>query len=201
MKTSNFLILLLFVFTTITASADGYEVGEYTSDFNLKNVNGEMVSLDNYKDAKGFIVIFTCNTCPYAQKYEQRIIDLHKKFSEQGFPVIAINSNDPEKSSGDAFAEMKTRAEEKDYPFPYLQDVDQLVAKKYGATRTPEVYLLVKDDNKYKLVYTGAIDDNYQDASAVSINYIDAAIGSYSSGQEVKQEKTKAIGCTIKWKS
>lgn len=197
-------ILISFLLTLIGISsviADGYDVGDYVSDFNLKSVNGEMVSLDDYNDAKGFIVIFTCNTCPYAQKYEQRIIELHEKFDKKGFPVIAINPNDPAKSSGDSYAKMKKRSSEKNYPFHYLQDVDQTVARKYGATRTPQTYLLVKEADKYKLIYTGAIDDNYSDANQVSVNYISSALDAYQKGEKVKNETTKAIGCTIKWKS
>ncbi len=201
MKITKNIFLICALFSSLSLMANGYEVGDYTSDFKLKNVDGKMVSLSDYEDARGFILIFTCNTCPYAQKYEQRIIELHEKFSQQGFPVIAINPNDPGKSSGDAFDLMKARAKEKDFPFPYLQDQDQTIAQKYGATRTPEVYLLAKHDDKFKLIYTGAIDDNYSDASKVSTRYIAEAINQYTSGNEVKEKATKAIGCTIKWKS
>ncbi|MFW5761348.1 MAG: thioredoxin family protein [Cyclobacteriaceae bacterium] len=201
MKITKNIFLICALFSSLSLMANGYEVGDYTSDFKLKNVDGKMVSLSDYEDARGFILIFTCNTCPYAQKYEQRIIELHEKFSQQGFPVIAINPNDPGKSSGDAFDLMKARAKEKDFPFPYLQDQDQTIAQKYGATRTPEVYLLAKHDDKFKLIYTGAIDDNYSDASKVSTRYIAEAINQYTAGKEVKEKATKAIGCTIKWKS
>lgn len=202
MKTKHAFFLVLFLFITILSFADdGYNIGDYVSDFNLKNVDGDMISLADFEEAKGFIVIFTCNTCPYAQKYEQRIIDLHERFSKQGFPVIAINPNDPIKSSGDSFDKMQTRATEKNYPFPYLQDEDQKIAKNYGATRTPEVYLLAKHNDKLKLIYTGAIDDNYRDPKAVKVNYIQQAINSFEQEEEIKETKTKAIGCTIKWKS
>jgi peroxiredoxin len=179
------------------ASTNGLEIGDTAPDFSLKNVDGSMVSLADYEDAKGFIVIFTCNHCPYAVKYEDRIIELHNTYASQGYPVVAINPNDPEVQPADSFEAMQERAEEKDFPFAYLFDDGQKIYPQYGATRTPHVYLL---DAERVVRYIGAIDDNYADASAVSEKYIENAIAAMENGDAPNPAKTKAIGCTIKSK-
>lgn len=164
----------------------------------MKNIDNEKVSLSDYKDAKGFLVIFTCNTCPYSVAYEDRIIALDKKYKEKGVPVIAINPNDPAKKSGDSFEKMQVRAKEKGFTFPYLFDDGQEIFPKYGAKRTPHVYLLEKTDKGNMVRYIGAIDDNYQDASQVEDKYVEDAVDAMLSGQEIKVTVTKAIGCSIK---
>jgi len=175
-------------------------VGDIARDFQLKNVDGKMVSLTDYPKAKGFIVVFTCNHCPFSQAYEQRIIDLHKKFEKKGYPVIAINPNDKDRSPDDSYEHMVTRAKEKKYPFVYLYDETQVIAKTYGATRTPHVYLLNKTDRGHVVSYIGAIDDNSEDASAVKEKYVEDAVNALLSGKTITKTSTKAIGCTIKWK-
>lgn len=179
--------------------SEGYQVGDFARDFNLKNVDGNMVSLANYNDAKGFIVIFTCNSCPYAKMYEDRINDLDQKFKGQGYPVIAIQPNDAIASPDDSFENMQQRAKEKNFTFPYLIDETQEITKIYGATRTPHVYLLNKERGKMKVTYIGAIDDNYRDASAVKVKYVEDAIAELDANRSVSNNYTKAIGCTIKW--
>lgn len=195
------LILALFTITLISSTppvVDAYKIGEQASDFSLKNVDGKMVSLASLKGVKGYIVIFTCNTCPYAVMYEDRIIDLHNKYAPMGYPVVAINPNDPEVKPGDSFAAMQTRAKEKSFPFNYLFDEKQEVFPAFGAARTPHVFLL--DANRY-VRYIGAIDDNAQDASSVSTKYLENAISALQSGNNPDPSETKAIGCTIKVKS
>lgn len=195
--------ILLFAFGLFLVPysfADGYKVGDMAEGFNLKNVNGKMVSLSDYPDAKGIIVVFTCNHCPYAKLYEQRIIQLHKKYASEGYPVIAINPNDPEKQPDDSFENMIKRSKEKNYPFVYLFDETQKTAKAFGATRTPHVYLLNKVQNKYQVAYIGAIDDNPQSAEDVDKRYVENAISALQKGKKVPMSSTKAIGCTIKWK-
>jgi len=195
------LLLALFTFTLISAVApvvDAYKVGEQAADFSLKNVDGSMVSLADYKGVNGYIVVFTCNTCPYAEMYEDRIIALHNKYASQGYPVVAINPNDPSVKPGDDFASMQTRSKEKKFPFKYLFDDGQKVYPAFGATRTPHVFLL--DANRY-IRYIGAIDDNAQDASLVSVKYLENAIASLKAGNNPDPSETKAIGCTIKVKS
>lgn len=173
--------------------AGGYAVGDTARDFQLKNVDGKTVSLTNYDNAEGYIVVFTCNTCPYSKMYEQRIIDLHKKFAAKGFPVIAINSND---AWGDSYEDMVELADEKNYPFPYVFDETQQVAKDYGATNTPHVYVLNKDR---KVVYIGAIDNNTKSAESADKFYVEDAVKAIQNNSTPKITKTKAIGCTIKW--
>jgi peroxiredoxin len=190
-----FVALLALSFTTNAPS--GYVVGDTAQDFNLKNVDGKQVSLSSMPDARGYIVVFTCNNCPYAKAYEDRIIELQKKYGPMGYPVVAINSNDPIVAPADSYPKMQERAAEKDYPFVYLYDATQEVAKAFGATRTPHVYVL---DNKRTVQYIGAIDDNSEDASLVQAHYLANALDALIAGKEVAVKETKAIGCGIKWK-
>ena len=128
----------------------GYEVGDIATDFSLMNIDDQKVSLADYDEAKGFIVIFTCNHCPYAVAYEDRIVALDAKYKTQGYPVIAINPNNPDVMEEDSFENMKIRAAEKGFTFPYLLDDGQEIFPQYGATKTPHVYILKKgaDGNK-----------------------------------------------------
>lgn len=178
----------------------GFDVGAKASDFKLKNVDGRTISMANYKDAKGFIVVFTCNTCPFSKMYEKRIDELNQKYESKGFPVLAINSNDVTKQPGDSFEEMTKRATNKGYSFPYLYDDSQMVATAYGATRTPHVYVLSKKEKNLIVSYIGAIDNNHKDADAVTQKYVEDAVNSLLEGKAIKTTSTKAVGCTIKWK-
>lgn len=183
--------------TAAENSVAGLAVGDTAPNFKLKDVSGEEISLANYKDAKGFIITFTCNTCPYSVMYEDRLIELHKAYADKGYPVIAINPNDPEVRAGDSFDAMKVRAKEKAFPFRYLFDEGQKVYPAFGASRTPHVYIL---DNTRKVRYIGAIDDNAQDAEGVSEKYVELAIAQLMTGQDPNPDFTKAIGCSIKVK-
>jgi peroxiredoxin len=196
------LVTLVVVLSAFTANklavADGYKVGDVAEDFKLMNVDGKMVSMANYKDAKGFIVTFTCNTCPYAVGYEDRIIALNNKYASLGYPVIAIMPNNPDVQPGDSMEAMKKRAKDKGFTFPYLMDNGQNIYPKYGATKTPHVFILQKTSKGNVVKYIGAIDDNYQDASAVKTKYVENAVDALLKGKEVPQQETKAIGCSIK---
>ena len=203
MKKSIIFVLAVLVLTTIVMAftgekpkdVKGYAIGDIAEDFSLKNVDGRMVSLDSYSEAKGWVVVFTCNTCPWAKKYEQRLIDMHNISNKKGYPVVAIQPNDPAISGGDSFEAMQRRSKEKGFPFVYLFDEDQSVFPKYGATKTPHVFLL---DSDKKVRYIGAIDDSPADASGVETNYVLSAIESIDNGESVKVTSTKAIGCSIK---
>ena len=181
-----------------TANSTGYEIGDVATDFTLKNVDGNMVSLKDYKDAKGFVVIFTCNHCPYSVAYEDRIIALDKKYKTKGYPVIAINPNNPVAYPDDSFDNMIIRAKEKGFTFPYLYDEGQKIYPQYGATKTPHVYVLEKTDSKYIVRYIGAIDNNYKDEKSADKKYVEDAINALLKGEKVPVETTKAIGCSIK---
>lgn len=190
-------VLLLSV---ITIQAQTYKVGDTASDFNLKNIDGKKVSMADYKEAKGFIVIFTCNHCPYSVAYEDRIIEIDKKYKTKGYPVIAINPNDPELYPSDSFENMIKRSKEKGFTFPYVIDETQEVYRKYGATKTPHVFILSKNKEKYTVEYIGAIDNNYKDESQVTVRYVNDAIDALLQNKKPAITSTKAIGCGIKSK-
>lgn len=189
-----------FTFATRDEAPAGYQPGDKAIDFNLKNINDKQYSLASDKAAKGFIVIFTCNHCPYAVAYEDRIIALNAKYAAKGYPVVAINPNDATAYPDDSFEKMKVRAKEKGFTFPYLLDESQGVAKAYGALRTPHIYILQKQGSDLIVKYVGAIDDNSQDASAVKAKYAETALDELLAGKPVTTTTTKAIGCGIKWK-
>ena len=196
-------ILIVCVFVvgtafTINTIDKGYEIGDVVEDFSLKNIDDKNVSLKGLKNVKGAILVFTCNHCPYSKMYEDRIIALDKKYKALGYPVIAINPNDPSVSNGDDFASMKQRAEVKEFTFPYLFDEGQKVYPKFGATRTPHVFILNKKKDDFVLAYIGAIDDNARDEKKVGEKYVEDAVNTLLEGKELTKTKTKAIGCSIK---
>ena len=192
------LVLLVSAFTVKLKTGGGYKIGDIAEDFKLENIDGKMVSLADYNEAKGFIVTFTCNTCPYAVMYEDRIIELNKKYTPKGYPVIAIMPNNVSVKPGDALPEMKKRADEKGFNFPYLIDANQSVYPKFGATKTPHIFVLQKTNKGNIVEYIGAIDNNYKDASAVTTKYVEEAVDALLKGKDIKEKETKAIGCSIK---
>ena len=212
MKNKYYLLLLfgialstiysVFAFTGVEASLSkiilSYQIGDKADDFKLKNVDGNMVSLSDFDEAKGFIVIFTCNTCPVSVANEDRIIALHEQYQNLGYPVIAINPNNPDISEGDSYELMKVRAKEKGFEFPYLLDEGQKVYPKYGASKTPHVYVLNKEDNSLVVKYIGSIDDSARNAGAVKTKYVENAVDALIKGVPIEMASTKAIGCSIK---
>ena len=179
----------------------GYSAGDIARDFKLKNVDGKMVSLADYPKAKGFIVVFTCNHCPFAKLYESRIEALDMQFAHKGYPVIAISSNDVQVVPDDSPDNMTKLANQHNYTFPYLYDESQEIAHTYGATNTPHTFVLNKENGKLVVKYVGAIDDNAQDASQAKTHYVADAVNALLTGKTVPVTKTKAIGCGIKWKN
>ena len=212
MKNKHYLLILtgialstifsVFAFTgedtRISRFVFSYQIGDKADDFKLKNVDGKMVSLSDFKEAKGFIVIFTCNTCPVSVANEDRIIALNERYQSQGYPVIAINPNNPEVSQGDSFELMKVRAKEKGFKFPYLLDAGQKVYPKYGASKTPHVYVLQKEKNDLIVKYIGSIDDSARNEGAVKNKYVENAVDALLKGAPIELKSTKAIGCSIK---
>jgi peroxiredoxin len=196
------LLLVGALMAAIPASdTTGYKVGDTARDFKLKNVDGKMVSMADHKDAKGFILTFTCNTCPYSVAYEDRLIELHNKYAPQGYPIIAINPNDVKASPKDSYKDMQVRAREKNFPFPYVYDETQEITRTYGATRTPHLYVVQKqEDGSFKVAYIGTIDDNSREPAKVQKKYAEDALDELVAGKAVSQPNTKAIGCTIKWR-
>ena len=172
-------------------SSMGYQIGDKVENFELKSIDGKMMSLTQLHGDKGAILIFTCNECPYAQAYEQRIIELNKKMTPKGYPVIAINSNEV---SGEGMDDMIAKSKEANFNFTYLKD-DQKIYRKFGAKKTPEVFVLDRD---HVLRYTGGIDDSANDPDQVKEQYVVNAVLAIDAGNEPSPAMTKAIGCSIK---
>ncbi len=171
--------------------------GDERIDFELLGVDYQRHALTDYTDKKAIAVIFTCNHCPYARAWEDRIIQIQADYADRSVQVIAISANDPEKYPADSFPKMKERAQEKGFNFPYLFDESQEVASAYGAERTPEVFLFGKDRT---LLYHGTVDDNYEDPKAVKDHYLKDALDAVLIDEEPPVTETRPIGCTIKWR-
>lgn len=197
------ILLLALAFSAFLSQAQTatLKAGDTAPDFKLKNVDNKEVSFASFPKAKGFIIVFTCNTCPYAVGYEQRIIDLDKKFSSQGYPVIAINPNDPEASKADAFNKMQDLAKEKKYPFPYLFDAGQKITDEYGAKHTPHIFIVSKSAKGNVVEYVGAIDNDPEGTKPEKIKYAEDVITALKSNQKPVITQTKEIGCTVKRKA
>jgi glutathione peroxidase-family protein len=191
---------MIFKQKAAQASPKGYDIGSTIADFKLKSVKGGNVSLSDFKDKKGVIVVFTSNHCPFAKAYEERIVALDKKYAALGYPVLAINSNDASAYEEDSYENMKARASEKGYTFAYGADETQAVARAFGAAKTPHVFVLRNDGAKFTVQYMGTIDDSAQDPAGVTKRYVEDAIGSLMAGKPVVTTTTKAIGCAIKYK-
>ena len=183
----------------VKAEMVGYQVGDVVEDFKLKNVDGNMLSMADYPDAKGYVIVFTCNHCPYSVAYEDRLIKMDEKYKVLGYPIIAINPNDPEVNEADSYDKMIARAEEKGFTFPYLMDEGQKVYPKYGATKTPHVYVVHKTEGGNKVAYIGAIDDS-KDADSVTEHYLTNALDALIKGEAPNPSFTKAFGCSVKCK-
>lgn len=173
------------------------KIGSECPSFILPGTDGREYKLADFSDSEILIIIFSCNHCPYVQAYEDRVISIQKEFESKGVRIVAINSNDAVKYPEDSFDEMKIRAANKNFNFPYLRDEDQSVAKAFGATHTPEIFLFNKER---KLCYHGKIDDNWQEADKVKNHYLRDAITELLEGKEISVPETFSIGCTIKWK-
>jgi glutathione peroxidase-family protein len=202
MKTLRFgIVLTLTLVQWMTWGQNGYNVGDRVADFKLKNTNDQWVSLYQYEPAsKGAIVVITCNHCPFSRRYEERLVTLDKKYAGQGFPVIAVNPSDPDTYEEDSFENMKIRAKEQGFTFPYLVDATQQVGRRFGAERTPTVFVLKREGDLLTVQYIGAIDNNAQDPAGVSKRYVEEALNNLLAGKPVVTNTTKSIGCAIKWK-
>lgn len=194
------LLSVMLICSMLFVKGADYTIGESVEDFSLTGVDGKKLSLADLKNAKGAVVIFTCNHCPFSVAYEDRIIALDKKYKDQGFPVVAINPNDKDRQPKDSFEHMIERAKEKKFTFPYLYDETQEIAANFGATRTPHVYVLEKVKDSFVVKYIGAIDNNSDNPNEVSSKFVEDAIEALLKGKEVPLAETKAIGCTIKWR-
>lgn len=198
----NVILTTLFLVAFIVGGAStfdgpGYGIGDEVSDFTLTDVDGTQITLSDYMGEGGAVVIFTCNTCPWAVGYEDRIIQMHNDLAAKGWPVLAINPNDPDLKSGDSYEAMQARASEKEFTFPYVFDEQQEIFPLFGATKTPHVFVV---DKEMKVRYIGGIDDSPQNAEDVEVNYVQAAVEAIAAGHDPDPSSTKAIGCGIKYK-
>lgn len=195
--------LALGILASVAAADDavkGLAIGSPVpmAGYKLKNVDGSEITLKEVMGQKGTLVVFTCNHCPFAQAWEERIVKLGNEYSTKGIGVIAVNSNDPEVVPDDGFEAMQTRAKERKMTYPYAVDRGSKLAEAFGATRTPEAFLF---DAGGKLVYHGTIDDNYKEADKVTKNFLKDALAAVSEGKAVTTAETKSIGCGIKFKA
>jgi peroxiredoxin len=177
-----------------------YRIGDEVTNFRLKNLNGGMVSLSDFSDQKGVIIVFTCNHCPFSKAYQGRIGALHRTFAAQGFPVVVVNPSDPKTHEDDRIEQLSYLAKDKGYPYPYLVDDTQTVARAFGANRTPQAYVLKNTGGTFTVQYIGTLDDNPQDPASVTKRYVEDAVTNLLAGKPVVITTTKAIGCAIKWK-
>ena len=189
---------LLLAAAVVAGEATGpqLEPGAKAPSFSLKGTDGKTHSLADVKGAKGTVVIFTCNHCPFAKGYEDRLIALAKSYEAKGIGFVAINPTDTKAVPDDGFDKMVARAKEKSLPYPYLLDETQEIAKAYGAQVTPHVFLL---DAEGKVAYRGRVDDSLKEAEVQNHDLKDG-IEAVLSGKPVANPATKAFGCGVKWK-
>ncbi len=171
------------------------QIGSAAPWFSLPGVGGRTYSLDSFKKEL-LAVIFTCNHCPYAQAYEKRLFAVAEEFAEKA-DFAAINSNDSVKYPDDSFERMKERAAEKGFPYPYLHDESQRVARAYGALVTPHVFVF---NRERKLIYQGGVDNNWENGEAATKPYLYDALAAASEGKQITRKMAPVIGCSIKWK-
>ena len=163
----------------------------------LNSVNGEQIKLKQYSNAKGFIIVFTCNHCPFAQLYSNRLNALHSKYSSKQVPLIAINSMDSMMYAEESFIGMQEKAKKEGFKFPYLQDAAQTFGKTFKAEHTPQAFVIWKDSSHYSIKYQGSIDDNGQDSMHIQNHYIEDAVDALLNNTPVKVPLTESFGCRI----
>ena len=198
MKNNTIVIgVVLAASLAVAGGAAAIEIGDAlpAGSVPMNNVDGNELTLAGSMGPKGLLVVFSCNHCPWVQRWEERIVALGNSYQGKGIAVVAVNSNDTTEYPDDGFEQMRSRAKEKGYAFPYVVDATSGVARAFGASKTPEAYLF---DAGGKLVYTGTIDDNARDAAAVTATYLKDALEAVVTGGAVPMAKTKALGCSIK---
>lgn len=197
MKTIKSLSILWIALLIISTNSFAQKNNNDIVDFKLKNVDGNFVSLSDYPDAKGFIIVFTCNHCPFAKLYPPRLNDLNNKFKPLGVPLIAISSTDTMMYEEDTYPNMVIKANEEHFNFPYLFDEMQEVAKNFKAQKTPHAFVIWKENNQWIIKYNGAIDDNGMEPNKVTETYVSNAVNELLTSQTIKTSETKSIGCQI----
>lgn len=188
---------LLVLISVLLSGSKPVSNQKVVSDFSLKNVDGSWVSLKDYPKAKGFIIVFTCNHCPFAKLYPPRFNQLNAKYKPLGVPLIAISSTDTNAYEEDGYLEMVKKAKAEKFNFPYLFDGLQELAKTYQAQKTPHAYVIWKVNSEWVVKYDGAIDDNGAEPQKVTVPFVANAVDQLLKGREVKRKETKSIGCQI----
>lgn len=187
-----FATVVLFVCAAFVPSGK-----KIVGDFSLKNTDGRIVSTRDFADAKGFIIVFTCNHCPFAKLYPPRLNALNAVYAKQGVPLIAISSSDTVLYEDDSYTRMVAKAKNEHFSFPYLMDDMQQVARNFGAQKTPHAFVIWKEDGKWVVKYNGAIDDNGAQPDKVTRHYVADAVDQLLMGMPVALKETKSIGCQI----
>ena len=190
------LIFSIILFSTLMSKEISIGSVMPGSEFIVKNINGKKSKLGDYKKENGLLVIFSCNTCPWVIRWQDRYNPISELCSDNEIGFVAVNSNASLHDGVDSFDAMKEHAKKYGYSFPYVLDSESKIAKVFGAMKTPHVYLF---KNNGELAYRGAIDDNAKDAKKTKMNYLADAINSVSTGKKVKIKATKTLGCSIKF--
>lgn len=200
MNKSRYVLTLILGSLLLATQAFALDLGDNApmADQTMKNANGKEVSINDVAGKNGTLVIFSCNSCPWVQAWESRMVDIGNTYQQKGIGVIFINSNDPKVKPEDSFAEMQKRADVKGYKFAYAMDETSNIAKAFGASHTPEAYLFNADG---KLVYHGTIDDNARNPQQVDQHFLKNALDAMLAGKEIPENETKSLGCTIKFRS
>lgn len=194
------LTLALPLFLLASAFAGELELGSDIpmADKKMSDVSGKNISLNDAMGKNGLLVVFSCNTCPWVDAWEDRYIKVSNKYQDKGIGMIAINSNAANRTNGDSIKDMEKRAKKAKYDFFYTVDKDSKLASAFGATRTPHIFLF---NSEGSLVYRGAIDDNANKPRKVESPYLMDAIDAMIAGKKIETTSTKALGCTIKFTS
>jgi peroxiredoxin len=191
-------IVVLCVALSVGAFAD-VSPGDRAPEFELFGVDYKYHSLQQYADSDAIVVVFTCNHCPYAKAYEDDLVNLAKEYQPKGIQFLAVNPNPADMVAEDGFPQMKKRAEEKGFPYPYLYDETQKVAQAYGATVTPHIFVVQYqkegDESVPQVVYEGAVDNRHKDP-----RYLKNALDAILAGEEIEKEKTAQFGCSVKYR-
>jgi peroxiredoxin len=177
-------------------SGDGFEIGDRAPALELPDTDGTRHSLADTEDAPATVVFWTCNHCPYALAWHDRLVDAARDYGERGVRFFAVNSNDAERYPADSYEAMRDRVASEDWPFPYLYDESQQAARAWGAEVTPHLFVL---DSEHRLRYEGAPDPDYQDPSHDAV-WLRDALDALIAGEEVARAETEPVGCSVKWK-
>jgi peroxiredoxin len=189
--------LNLLLILPLLLLAAGRKKERVVDDFSLLNVDGRIVSLADFPEARGFVIVFTCNHCPFAKLYPPRFNQFYEKYASQGVPLLAISSTDTVMYEEDAFSRMRAKAVAEHFTFPYLHDANQTVARNFDAQKTPHAYVIWKDKGKWVVKYNGAFDDNGAHQELVGEPYVANAVDALLAGRRVGVSETASIGCQI----